>query len=248
MNLVILQARMSSSRLPGKVMLPINGHPMIFWQIKRIEQVREISKIIVVTSTDRSDDVLVNYLESIRVKTFRGSLDDVHSRFFCVIVNHPTYQNVIRLTGDCPLAMPGVLQKAIGEFITSKVDYLSNGIEPTYPDGLDVEIFSRESFLRMSNQQLTTMEKEHVTLGFLTGNFPFKIGQLKNDKDLSQLRWTVDYPQDFNFISGLFGYFIGRESTFTIDDVLSLLEERPDLNTQLSPKFRNIAFQERLDN
>ena len=248
MNLAILQARMSSSRLPGKVMLPVNGQPMIFWQLKRIQEVKEISKIVVATSTDESDDVLSDYLEALQVQVFRGSLNDVHSRFLSIIVNNPSYQNIIRLTGDCPLTMPDVLRKAIKEFMSSKVDYLSNGIRPTFPDGLDVEIFSRESFLIMSNNELTTLEKEHVTPGFLTGNLSFKIGHLTNNEDLSQLRWTVDYPQDFNFINGLFGNFSGRELTFTIDDVLSLLEERPDLNTQLSPNFRNIALLEGMDN
>ena len=248
MNLVILQARMSSSRLPGKVLLPINGHPMIYWQIKRIQQVEEISKIVVATSAHETDNQLSEYLESINIETFRGSMTDVHSRFLSVIENHPECPNIIRLTGDCPFTMPDVLREIIRDFCESNLDYMSNSAQPTFPDGLDVEIFSRESFLRLSKSELTSTHREHVTLKYLESESIFRVGHYFNDQDLSDFRWTVDYLADYNFVRDVFEHLQGREENFTIKDVLALLESKPELNTQLSPNLRNIALQGRIDN
>ena len=144
-TVAILQARMSSSRLPGKVMMPINGEPMIYRQIERIRQASTIDEVIVATSTDPSDDSLVEFLLDKGIEVFRGSLNDVLSRFSEIqkIIKSTA---IIRFTGDCPLVMPELIDRMMAKFYETNVDYLSNTLEPTYPDGLDVEIIRPSVF------------------------------------------------------------------------------------------------------
>ena len=124
-NLAVLQARMSSNRLPGKVLMEVNGKPMIYWQIQRILQSKEISKIVVATSDYPADDVLVKYLESINCSFVRGSLEDVLARFIKV-ENIYSPDSIIRLTGDCPLVMPELIDSMLKKFYEVNVQYLSN--------------------------------------------------------------------------------------------------------------------------
>jgi spore coat polysaccharide biosynthesis protein SpsF len=236
---------MTSSRLPGKVMLELNGRPMIYWQIQRILQSELIDDLVVATSTDSTDDVLVDFLTQEDVVVFRGSLSDVHSRYLAIVNSNPSVSTLVRLTADCPLVMPDLLGDMLRQFIGSKFDYLTNCINPTYPDGLDIEVFSRDSFLRMSLGDLSDQEKEHVTLRFRLLSQDFRIGETRHSTDLSKMRWTVDYKEDFEFVRSIFENFVGQESTFSLRDVLNLLQSHPELNTQLPGTLRNIALQER---
>jgi spore coat polysaccharide biosynthesis protein SpsF (cytidylyltransferase family) len=149
-NLVILQARMSSNRLPGKVLATVNGKPMIHWQLKRIKMARCVNQIVVATSTDPSDDVLVQTLQENEYLVERGSLDNVLERFLGVIKKFGEYENIIRLTGDCPLVMPEILEEMIFEFENCNLDYFSNALEPSFPDGLDIEIMKSTALERLA--------------------------------------------------------------------------------------------------
>jgi len=241
-TVAILQARMTSSRLPGKVMLEINNKPMIYWQAQRILRVKEIDKVVVATSLDESDDSLEEYLTSVGLEVFRGSLVDVHSRFLSIINSNPNSRTFLRLTGDCPLVMPLLVSEMLSEFEQGSFDYYSNILQPTYPDGLDVEIFSRDSFLTMSRYELSSLDKEHVTLRYRDSESRFNIANKSNSNDLSNLRWTVDYEEDYLFVKGIFEHFRGSEPTFTMSDVLFLLESHPEINTQLPSSLRNVAL------
>jgi spore coat polysaccharide biosynthesis protein SpsF len=141
--------------------------------------------------------------------------------------------------------MPDLLGDMLRQFNRGNFDYLTNCIHPTFPDGLDIEVFSRESFLRMSLGNLSDQEKEHVTLRFRMPAQDFRIGETRHPTDLSKMRWTVDYQEDFEFVSKIYENFLGHESTFTLQDVLDLLQSHPGLNTQLPGTLRNIALQER---
>jgi spore coat polysaccharide biosynthesis protein SpsF len=179
------------------------------------------------------------------LEVFRGSLDNVHSRYLAVINTYPTTDTFLRLTGDCPLAMPSLIAAMLSEFSKEKYDYFSNSIHPTYPDGLDVEIFTRDSFLTMSKTLLSIADKEHVTLKYRELGEIFKIGEKRHSEDLSAMRWTVDYQEDLKFVRGIFEHFEGEELTFSMDDILYLLECNPKLNSQLPGSLRNVAL---LDN
>jgi spore coat polysaccharide biosynthesis protein SpsF (cytidylyltransferase family) len=231
---------MSSSRLPGKVLKNINGRPMIEWQVLRIQQSR-VDEIILATSDDKSDDDLADFIGGLGVQVFRGSLNDVHSRFLTIVKsNKPDY--FIRLTGDCPVVMPNLINEMIAEFETHDFDYLSNINPPTFPDGLDIELISGETFLEISRRELSTEEKEHVTLGIRRRRDQFKIGNFEGEHDFSRMRWTVDYEEDFEFIRNVFAFFVGRETSFTMDDILHGLEIKAFQDNLIPHEFRNISL------
>lgn len=212
---------------------------MIEWQISRILK-SNIEKIILATSNDDTDDELVKAVEDLGIFVFRGSLKDVHSRFVTILQrDSPDY--FLRLTGDCPVVMPNLINEMISDFETGRFDYLSNINPPTFPDGLDIEIISRQSFLEFSKLDLTEDEREHVTLGIRQRPRDFKIGNFVNQRDLSKMRWTVDYEEDFNFISKIFEYFSGREAEFTIDEIVKALDTGKVPDNVISPEFRNIS-------
>jgi spore coat polysaccharide biosynthesis protein SpsF len=237
-TIAILQARMSSSRLPGKVLLPINGEPMIYRQIERIRQASTIDKIIVATSTDTSDDSLVEFLTKRGIEVFRGSLDDVLSRF--LEIQKEVYATaIIRLTGDCPLVMPELIDKMVAKFYELGVDYLSNTLEPTYPDGLDVEVIEPSILAKLATFDLSRAEREHVTLGIYNRPSLFTLENFSGEKNLSQKRWTVDYLEDLAFVKQVFSEFEGRESLFTLEDMMVLISSNPSLKSAISADRRN---------
>jgi len=226
---VVLQARMSSTRLPGKVLRKINNQPMIYWQIHRILQSKKIKELVVAISDDSSDDVLADYLNSINQKIVRGSLHNVLDRFIKAEEIYKS-QVTIRLTADCPLVMPELIDQFIGVFLNSKADYLSNTIEPTYPDGLDIEIFRPRALEQLSSFQISDLEKEHVTLGIINRKEKFKLMGFQNDLNLSHFRWTVDDKRDFEFVSMIYQNFKNQELTFNLSDLLDFFRRFPGLN------------------
>ena len=236
----VLQARISSSRLPRKVLSPINGEPMIRWQIERIKRAALINHLVVATSKDSSDDPLASYIESIGVEVIRGDLEDVYSRFVNALETRRS-DAFIRLTADCPLVMPTLIDEMIEEFFHLNVDYLSNTLPPTFPDGLDIEIVSTEAFGRLAALELTAFEREHVTPGICQRPDLFRLANFEHDPDLSAGRWTVDYQEDLDFVSQIFGEFTGREASFEMEDVIRFLKANPDIRNQISGTMRNVS-------
>ena len=237
-TLVILQARMSSSRLPGKVMMKINDKPMIYWQVKRILEATKVSDLVVATSVDASDDCLVNFLEDNSVKVHRGSLDNVLSRFLGAASRYH-YDALIRLTGDCPLVMPELIDQMVSEFYKLDVDYLSNTIEPTFPDGLDIEIVRQGILEKLATFNLENIELEHVTYGVHTRPETFNLSNFTSKSNFSAERWTVDYQEDLEFVRAIFKKFSGREVFFSYQEVLDYLSENPELASQIHGYIRN---------
>ena len=232
---------MSSNRLPGKVLKPVNGQPMIYRQIQRVLRSTLVEDVIVATSVSSSDDELVEFLESEEIKVFRGSLDNVLSRFLEVSKRiNPT--NIIRLTGDCPLVMPKLIDEMIVYFEDKLPDYLSNSLVPSFPDGLDVEILSREAISRLSSLSLSKMESEHVTLGLYKRPDMFRVLNFSNPINHSNMRWTVDYPEDLDFVRSVYSHFKGRESTFEYEEVLEFLRSNPEVISGISASRRNEAL------
>jgi glutamate-1-semialdehyde 2,1-aminomutase len=228
-TLVILQARMSSHRLPGKVLFILNDKPMIYWQIKRILRAKSITKLVVAISEHPSDDILANYLDEIAQEYIRGPLDNVLERF---IQANKLYnpQSIVRLTGDCPFVMPEIIDSVVSLFNETKSDYVSNVVDLTFPDGLDVEVFKANVLEKLKSYPLTYIEKEHVTLGILNRKDDFIIGNYSNSKNLSHYRWTVDTAEDYNFVSKIFANFRSSEVAFTFDDIQRFIENNPGIN------------------
>ena len=223
--LVILQARMSSTRLPGKVFRPLKGVPMMMHQIARIRRMRNLSDVVVATSVEPSDDELADFLAAAGVSVFRGPLDDVAARFLGALAQHPS-DIAVRLTADCPLIDPAVVDAAIDLHVETGADYTSNVIARTFPRGLDCEVFNPDVLAELYNQGLSDYEKEHVTVGIYSRPDSFHLENLAGPTNRSDLRWTVDTPEDFEFAEWVYEQFDNDE--FTSADIYELLAAHPE--------------------
>ncbi len=228
MLVALLQARTGSTRLPGKVLLPILGRPMIERQIERLRRSRRIERLLIATSTQAEDDALAALCGRIGVPCFRGSLDDVLDRFYQAAKAHGA-RHILRLTGDCPLADPLEIDRLIDFYLEGRFDYASNCLEPSFPDGLDAEIFSFETLERAWREARLASEREHVTLYIITHGEKFRLGSLRAERDLSHLRWTVDEPEDYEFVRRVYEALYPRNPAFDTKELLQLLEAEPAL-------------------
>jgi spore coat polysaccharide biosynthesis protein SpsF (cytidylyltransferase family) len=232
---------MTSTRLPGKVLKSIEESTLIDYQLQRISKCKLVQRIVVATSQEKSDNLLVDHLERKSHPFVRGSLNDVLARFIKVLdVYNPDY--FIRITGDCPLIMPEILDSMIEVFEGTELDYLSNALEPSFPDGLDVEIVKSSTLRKLSTMALSLTEKEHVTLGIYSRPEMFSIQNYRNSIDLSAERWTVDYPEDLEFIRRIVKFEKTQSDLLTIRQVLNFLENNPEQRNSLSGNLRNEAL------
>ena len=224
----ILQARASSSRLPGKILKSILGKPMLLQQIERIKRVPSIEQLIVATSTSASDDPLVDVLLKNNIKVFRGSLNDVLDRFYKASLENSA-EHIVRLTGDCPLSDPEIIENVIQQHLNSKVDYTSNTFPETFPDGLDVEIFRFDCLKKTWEEAVLPSEREHVTPYIRNSIGKFTHSNIECSHDLSSMRWTVDEPEDFEFIEKVYEGLYSKNKAFNMSDVLAYLQVHPNL-------------------
>ena len=232
----IVQARIGSKRFPNKVLAEINDTPMIVLQLRRIAKSKLISEIVVAVPESKEDDELVTILQNFGFKVIRGPEDDVLARFLKVI-SETSPDVCIRLTADCPLIMPEIIDEMITEFFTLNLDYLSNTIVPTFPDGLDVEVFKPQALICLSSYPLQEYEREHVTIGFHDRKEFFQVSNFQSELDYSRYRWTVDYEEDLPFVKHAFAFFLGRESEFRYNELLGWVLESP-INESLMSGFR----------
>jgi spore coat polysaccharide biosynthesis protein SpsF len=246
MILAVLQARVSSSRLPGKVLRPILGVPMILRQVERARRAVGVDRLLVATSVDPSDDPLAELCAGDGIECFRGSLDDVLDRFYRAARPFAP-EHVVRLTGDCPLADPELIGEVISFHRDGGYDYVSNALEPTFPDGLDVEVFRFPCLEHAWREASLPSEREHVTPFLYHRPERFRIGCYKGDVDLSRLRWTVDEPVDFELVTRIYGELYPVRRDFTTGDILGLLERKPELKTLNTHHRRNEGLERSLE-
>jgi spore coat polysaccharide biosynthesis protein SpsF len=228
-NLAILQARTSSKRFPEKVLADLLGNPMIIRQINRIKKSKKIDEVVVATSSMGSDDKLCEILKIHNIPFFRGSLDNVLSRYTNIIEQYNP-DLIIRLTGDCPLTDPEVIDFVIESHINSGADYSANTINPTFPDGLDVECVKPEILQKLEGLNPDSLEREHVTYGLYTRKNFCSINSIEQTENLSGHRWTVDVPEDLDFVRKIYSYFPGNLEEFGQYDILRILELNPSLS------------------
>lgn len=237
----ILQARATSSRLPGKVLKPILGKAMLLHQIERILRAQKIDRLVVATSTEASDDAIEELCEKNKVAVFRGSLEDVLDRFYQAALAHPS-DHYLRLTGDCPLTDPSVIDQLIDLHQKGSFDYSSNVEVHTYPDGLDCEIVSSKALEKGWRGAKLKSEREHVTPYFYHHPELFKLGRLKQTPDLSALRWTVDEAEDFEFVTKIYEALYPKNPAFGMEAILDLLNKNESLS-KINQRFtRNEGF------
>jgi spore coat polysaccharide biosynthesis protein SpsF len=238
-TVAIIQARMSSERLPGKVMAEIGGKPMLYHVVKRAERAELINLIVVATSHHHDDDVIENFCKENAVVCFRGSRNDVLDRYYQA-ARYLDALVIVRLTADCPLLDPGIIDKIILNYYEGDFDYVSNIIEYTYPDGLDTEVFSFDALNRAWREARLKSEREHVTPYLRNHPEIFRLVNISHTEDLSHLRWTVDEPQDMDFIRSVFAHM--GDSCFGMTDTLNLLRECPELSIKNAGIKRNEGY------
>ena len=241
MILAILQARLSSTRLPGKVLKKILGVPMLQLQLERLGRVKKVDKLLVATSDRPEDRELFSLCENIGIDCFRGSLDDVLDRFYRAAGKYKP-EHIVRLTGDCPLTEPEVIDRVIEYHLKGRYEYTATGLEPTFPHGVGAEIMRFEILERAWLEAKLPSEREHVTPYIWKRPNQFKIGRYKNNDDLSHYRWTVDEPEDFEFVTCVYEALYPQKPDFNMVDILELLKENPEL-TKINAAFsRNEGY------
>ena len=225
--LCIIQARMGSSRLPGKILMKVDGIPMLAYQLRRLARSKKIGRIVVATSDQVSDDAVEKFCKQAEVDCFRGSENDVLDRFNRCADQYPEYDTIVRITGDCPLVDPQVVDQTIELYQRTGVDYVSNTDPFLFPDGMDVEVFSRTALRVAAESATDPAQREHVTQ-FIRSNKQFRRGNLTNEQSYSHIRLTLDYPEDFEVIK-----FIIQHSAPTASylDYVVLLEQYSEIAT-----------------
>jgi glutamate-1-semialdehyde 2,1-aminomutase len=221
----IVQARMGSMRFPQKVMQPVCGTPLIGLLLERLSAARRVDTIVLATSDDPRNDALAAYVRELGHSVYRGSEHDVLDRYYRA-AQEAGADVVVRITGDCPLVDAAIVDAVVGKFFDSRVDYAANVLPPTFPDGLDVEVFSAEALNTAWQQATSAADREHVT-PFIRNSDAFRRVGYAHSADESGERWTVDEPADLGVVEQVFGHFHPRRD-FGWLEVLALREQHPE--------------------
>lgn len=224
-KVAIVQARIGSTRLPGKTMLEIAGRPMLWHVVNRLSFCEMIDFISVAIPDTKKDDVIYEYCRDSNMDVFRGSENDVLDRYYKTAL-HVKADIVIRITSDCPLIDPVVTDKVISAYINAGKPYdgASNVVERTYPRGLDTEVLSMKALEDIWRLAKDAGDREHVTKYMYEDAERFQILNVKNDTDLSRLRWTVDEERDLKFVREVYKHLYKEgQALFLMDDILKLL-------------------------
>ena len=229
---VIIQARMGSTRLPGKVLMNLGRSTLLDFQIERVKKAKNIATIIVATTLDSNDDEIEAFCNKKGIKCFRGSQNDVLSRYYnCAKDNN--LDVIVRLTADCPLIDPEVIDQVVDLFFKKCVDYASNTVPPEtslWPDGSDVEVFSFNALERANQKAVKKEDKEHVTFLFWKYNLnKFRTAQLQNLENWSNYRFTVDYREDYEVLTLIYEELKSRGIFGYVREVVEILNERSDI-------------------
>jgi len=223
----IIQARMGSTRLPGKVMKKILGRTVLELVVERVKKAAKIDEIVIATTTGKNDDKIEDLCRKLNLNVFRGSEEDVLRRYYESAKEYKA-DVIVRITSDCPLIDPDIIDKIIDFYFEKQpLDYVSNGLERTFPRGLDVEVFSFGA-LELANES-AKKNREHVTPYMYKDDKNMKTANFANKTDLSEYRLTVDYEEDFLLINEIYKELGKSDRVFGLDKIIELLKKRPDL-------------------
>ncbi len=231
-TVVIVQARMSSSRFPGKVLHELCGKPMIRQQLSRLQRSQRHSEIVIATTDQTVDDRIVSWAQKENLRCLRGSTEDVLARYI-MAAKATQAEVIVRITADCPLVDPIILDTVVTELIDHQYDcdYASNVLRRTYPRGLDVEAFFADTLFRMSRYAVTNEEREHVTVVVRGAKRElFATRSIEDTSDNSDLRWTVDTEQDFKLIEKIWGGLQLNTNVVSYREILAYVRSHPELS------------------
>ena len=228
MILGVVQARLGSTRLAGKVLMPILGKPMLSLQLQRLGRCRRMDALLVATSADPEDDPIASLCREMQVLCFRGSQDDVLDRVYrAADVYGP--RHVVRLRADCPLADPAVVDEVIDEHLAGDHDYTSNCRVRTFPDGLDTEAMRLSCLQEAWREARLPLHRHHVTPFLHQQPDRYQIGSVTAEADYSHHRWVIDGAEDLELVSRIYRALHPRDPHFSWRDVLALVEQDPEL-------------------
>jgi len=233
----IVQARMSSTRLPGKVLLPLKEKPALWHVLNRLKHAKKLDTIVLATSNSPEDRVLKEVADGLEVPTFFGDLDDVLSRYYHAAKTYKI-DPIVRITADCPVIDPQIVDEVVQNFIDGNYDYY--GLAGAFPDGLDVVCFSFRALSTAFYEANLPSEREHVGGAFFERNHHrFKTGKFEKFTDRLDYRWTLDEPEDYEFLKIVFNELYEEGKVFSCWDIFELLERQPELTKINTHIIRN---------
>lgn len=228
-KVIIIQARMGSSRLPGKVLKLVLGKPLLEFQIERLQKIKNIDEVIIATSNSEKDDPIIDLCNRLSIPFYRGSENDVLSRFYNCASNYNA-DVIVRLTADCPVIDPFVVEGILNCYLGNidKYDYVSNTLERSFPRGMDTEVFSFKILSEAYREAKQDFEREHVTPFIYRNPERYSLSNYALDKNESRHRWTVDTIEDFSLIEKIIKNLYPKNLDFSLDDILKLIYENPE--------------------
>jgi len=232
-TVAVIQARMGSTRLPGKVMKDLAGHPVLWHVIDRIKRVKEIDQIVVATTILPTDDTIEDFCRSGELQFFRGSSEDVLSRYYLAATEYQA-DTIIRITSDCPVIDPIVVSRMVNAFLSKRTSsklpsYLSNTLKRSFPRGLDAEIFAAAALSIANRDAADPFEREHVTPYIYLHPELFSIEQYTSSVDHSQYRLTLDTVEDYRLLSQIYSSLYHEGEIFHLQEILDLFDRKPEL-------------------
>lgn len=240
----IIQARCGSTRFPNKVFADICGKPLIWHVINRLKFAYTIDEIVLATTTNSLDDKLYEWAILNHITVFRGSENDVLNRYYNSAITCKA-DIIIRITADDPFKEPLIIDRPVRVLQEEKADFVCNNYPPTFPEGLDVEVFTRKALEVAESKSVSSFEREHVTQYFYRNPSDFKIINIAHTENISNLRWTIDTEKDFFMVERVYS-FLYRETDeiFHMDDILQLIKQYPDIaqmnsNVTRSEMYKN---------
>ncbi|HLD45216.1 MAG TPA: glycosyltransferase family protein [bacterium] len=247
MIIAIIQARVLSTRLPRKVLMSLCGKTVLEHVVSRIQESRFIDTVVVATTTRPEDDAIVDLCQRAGMAMSRGSEDDVLDRYYRTAQPYRP-DHVVRVTSDCPLIDSEIVDQVIEAHLSSGADYTSNTLQETYPDGLDVEVFTFSSLEKAWKEASLKSEREHVTPYIKKNQQMFKLNSVVNKTDLSQKRWTLDQPEDWILIKAVYDHLYEKNTKFCLADILHYLSQNPEVEQCNQIIRRNEGYEKSLQN
>jgi len=242
MTAAIIQARTGSSRLPNKVFKPLCGKPLIWHVVNRLKSSKKIQKIILATTQNKNDDVLENWANENDVNCFRGNENNVLDRYYQAAL-YFNVDTIVRITADDPFKDAEIIDQVIQLFTDEKLDFANNIVPPTFPEGLDTEVFSFLALEKAWKEAVDPYEKEHVTQYFYRHPDLFSQKSIQNKINLSYLRWTIDTLEDFNMAETVYNKLFTVKEVFGMQDILCLLKDEPEIAQINSKVMRSAMYQ-----
>ena len=237
----IVQARMGSTRLPRKVLKKIMGKPMLWHLINRVKKSKYIDTIIIATTKDKKDDAIEDFANKYNLGIYRGSENDILDRYYNAARKYNA-DVIVRIWGDCPLSDPEIIDKTIEEFLTYKADYANNFSPPTFPVGMNVEIYSFNTLEQIWKEIKNPFFRDYPFEYFYANQESFRAIYVKNNVDLSDINWTVDYIEDFKLVTKIFEKLNSKDKVFNMKDILELVGKHPELSDINKGLERNIEY------